>query len=293
MATSTASLYPDSSTLANFKAWAQFISNAFSTFGWTAGTDTGQVDWGTIASVPTTYGTFEIWKSADALSSSTPITLRIDYAYYSSHAAVAIQIGTGGTDGAGNPLAPRSGAYWIHAYNNTTAVYMTCYASGGTNGFRCLMFATGGNTAFPYYNEPFGFGINRSVNSSGVETSDYVNLIGWMSQQPSNSTQVAVPSPVVGGTYPSEYNNLNAALPVTAGLEAGGYLYIAPIFPIVGAPGNPSPDWLVTKLGYLADDTQINVTMYSTPHNYVVLNNTGSGPYFVNGIPTAILMRYE
>ena len=289
--TATASLYPDSSTLANFKAWAQFISNAFSTFGWTLGSDTGQVNWGTIASVPTVYGTFEIWESADAPSSTTPITLRIDY-YYSSYSRVQIQIGTGGTDGAGNLLAPRSGSYGVHSFSNSTGAYLTCYASGDNGSFRCMMFATSGNFSNPYYYETFGFGINRSVNSSGVATSDYVNFLEWMTQS-TTAIQAVVPSPLVGGVYPLENSNFNAPLPYTASLVAGGYLYIAPIFPIVGAPGNPSPDWLLTKIGYLSDDTQISVTMYGTPHTYVVYSNSGTNPSFVYGVQTAILMRYE
>ena len=285
------SLYCDAATLANFNAWGQFISNAFSSFGWTAGTDTGQVSW-PVGSVPTSYGTFEIWKSADALSSTCPITVRIDY-WNNAKPWVAIEIGTGGTNGTGTLLAPHSGTYSIGAYSNTATIYQTCYASGDTGSFRCLMFATSTNQSSPYLYEPFGFGINRSMSSAGVATDDYVHFLGWMSHSASTSIQQAVPNPSVGGTYAVEYNNINAPLPYTANLMANGVIYVVPFFPIVGAPGNPSDDWLFTKLGYLADDTQVSVTMFGTPHTYVVLNNTAGNPQFVYGISTAILMRYE
>src|SRR6266404_1119401 len=43
----------DSSTVANYIAWAQGISNALSALGWVKTSDTGQVVWGNVVSAPT------------------------------------------------------------------------------------------------------------------------------------------------------------------------------------------------------------------------------------------------
>lgn len=51
MATVTGSHYPDTSTFANFKAQAKFVSDAYATFGWVQGNDPGQIVW-TSSSVP-------------------------------------------------------------------------------------------------------------------------------------------------------------------------------------------------------------------------------------------------
>lgn len=45
----------DSSTVTNYKAWAQGIGNALSSFGWTKTADEGQVNWSNVTSPPANF----------------------------------------------------------------------------------------------------------------------------------------------------------------------------------------------------------------------------------------------
>jgi hypothetical protein len=77
MATSQQFLVCDSSTLANFKSWAQAISGWFATAGWSQAADTGQVNWSTIVSVPGSGAyVYEVWQPNDGL---TTFYAKIEY----------------------------------------------------------------------------------------------------------------------------------------------------------------------------------------------------------------------
>ena len=77
MSTQQSFLVCDSSTLANFKSWAQTISAFFTTATWTQSADTGQVNWSTIASVPGSGAfVYEIWEPNDGL---TTFYVKVEY----------------------------------------------------------------------------------------------------------------------------------------------------------------------------------------------------------------------
>src|SRR6266478_9217496 len=94
MATSTGNSVNDNSSLANFKSWAQAISNAISGFGWVQTGDTGQVNWGSIASVPSSTYVYEIWKANDAAAATLPIYLKIEYGFSATVPRIRMTVGT-------------------------------------------------------------------------------------------------------------------------------------------------------------------------------------------------------
>lgn len=53
MAKVTASLAPDNSSAAGFRAWWSWISAQLAAFGWVQSADTGQINWTTVGN-PTT-----------------------------------------------------------------------------------------------------------------------------------------------------------------------------------------------------------------------------------------------
>src|SRR5260370_3097355 len=77
MATQNSALVRDNSTAANFRAWGSVISAFFTTAGWVASSDTGQVSNWTTQTVPAANAyVYEIWKPNDGL---TTFYLKVEY----------------------------------------------------------------------------------------------------------------------------------------------------------------------------------------------------------------------
>jgi hypothetical protein len=76
---------------------------------------------------------------------------------------------------------------------------------------------------------------------------------------------------------------------------------LSPIFPVVGAVGNPLIGALVGKSADWADLTQFSFTIYSVAHNFIIMNTSGgtapingAGTLTYDGTPTCcVAMRYE
>lgn len=64
----------DSSTLVNYKLWAQGIGNALSTLGWTKTADTGQVVWANVVVIPGIAPITNAWSAPTAWAGGTNYT---------------------------------------------------------------------------------------------------------------------------------------------------------------------------------------------------------------------------
>ena len=187
MATSQANYVCDNSTLANFKSWAQAISNAFSAAGFVQSSDSGQVNWSSIASVPGSGAfVYEIWKSNDGL---TQYYVKIEYGNWtnsgpsgagSSSNCPTIRISVGsGSNGSGT-LTSSTGSILGPVYCNqtsytppsTTSTYECSFTySGSGNRFGAMMWRNGSNGCQQV------FTIERSRDNSGAYTSTHVTVI--------------------------------------------------------------------------------------------------------------------
>jgi hypothetical protein len=173
MATSQQFLVCDSSTLANFKQWAQAISAFFATASWTQSTDTGQVNWSTISSVPGSGAyVYEVWQPNDGL---TTFYVKMEYGNLSGTNSpnVRITLSTA-TNGAGTPTGFVSAQMLMHNGALTppsTTVQYECDFSGAAGRIGALLWRNGTNNA------PGIFAIERSLNSSGAYTSAYVTVV--------------------------------------------------------------------------------------------------------------------
>jgi hypothetical protein len=175
MATQQSFLVCDNSTLANFKNWAQTISSFFTTAGWVQSSDTGQVNWGSIASVPGSGAyVYEIWQPNDGL---TTFYLKIEYGNLSGTNSPAIRLTLSSTtNGSGTPTGFVAGPFSASNAAATPASAVTTYECdffGNTGMISALMWrsaSTGG------INLPCIFNIERSRDSSGNATSTYVTL---------------------------------------------------------------------------------------------------------------------
>src|SRR5271157_1078688 len=292
MATLTAFHFYDNSTLANFKARAQEISNFFTTAGWAQTADTGQVNWSTIATVPGSLSyVYEIWKSTDALSSTFPMYIKIEYGTGSTTNAPTIRFSTGtGTDGSGNITTGYTGPQvltlgFTGQPSNPTTFYMRCRFSGDTGRFWFSMFEP---TASSFHNGHMMLAIGRSVNSSGARTSTYFTT--WFALGYSNGSAIPI----------YQYTTLNGgnsgggvALPYNTGIisplsgsNAGGVSQsgtngphgslVAPSFAAVGYWDFPHPCILIGPQFQYLNGTLVTVTIYGATHTYTVFAQDNS-----------------
>ena len=170
MAPQQLQIVEDNSTLANFKAWAKAVSDWFRTCGWTNTSDTGQVNWSTIAAVPASTYVYDIFTPGD---SGTAYYLKIEYGYNTSSLQIAITVGTG-TNGSGTLTGHVTGriAVWSTSFtsnfaNVSSTTQFECDFSGDS-GRICIMMWRNSSVA----NGPVGFAIQRTLNSSGTATND-------------------------------------------------------------------------------------------------------------------------
>jgi hypothetical protein len=121
MATYTTMAAPDNTSLATFKLWAMAISQAFTNFTWTQGTDTGQVVW--TASVITSV-----------VTACTTVGALTTYTYTSLTSGPVLRVGmaittTGMTNGAQNNISAQP----ITALGTGTFSVVTTTQGAGTN----------------------------------------------------------------------------------------------------------------------------------------------------------------
>src|SRR5512146_67373 len=169
MATATANLVHDSSTLANLQSWAQFIFDGFNTTaGWTQTSDTGQTAPSSASSLTTSY--YFLFRMADGLQTSCPVFVKITYGASATSVQFTISVGQG-SDGAGSLTGAVSDVPGNGLTTNQGVATFPCYVSGDSGSIRFMMWQS--NTA----NTCRVFGIERSKNSSGSNTGDYVTFI--------------------------------------------------------------------------------------------------------------------
>src|SRR5690242_8747640 len=148
MATSQQQLVCDSSTLANFKQWAQGISGNFTTFGWVQSGDTGQVNWSTIASVPGAASfVYEIWQPNDGL---TTFYLKVEYGNVSGTNCPSLRLTLStSTNGAGTPTGFIVGPWNTNVTIFTppsTSTQFECNFSGAAGRIGAMMWRNGSNS---------------------------------------------------------------------------------------------------------------------------------------------------
>nr|WP_320132008.1 hypothetical protein [uncultured Holophaga sp.] len=165
-----AALFEGQNTVTMFRTWGKWISDAFATVGLIKTSDSGQVDWSSVAwpTTATTVAGYEIWRFNDSIQSAAPVFIKIEYGSGvngGSYSGLWLTVGTG-TDGAGTLTGVVSTRIVLSGDAiNTTG--LPSVISGGTNQICGLLWHTGCITVFA---------IERTHNSSGNDTSDGVQI---------------------------------------------------------------------------------------------------------------------
>lgn len=303
MSAQTSALVMDNSTLTNFKAWAQAISSFFSTAGWVQTSDTGQVNWSTIASVPTAGNfVYEVWKPGDAL---TAYYVKIEYGSNSSSGSnpqMALTIGTA-TNGAGTltGFVTTRQATLIPSANGGASVQYQCHFSGDT-GRMCVMM-------WRDFAKPVFFALLRSKNSSGTNTSVHASILiavndGGSANQPGFYQTIVFGSGVTpanainnspNSVWPAAFSNHRLNLGTD---NQFGNVTLFEVSADIGFMDNPFWEVITCCANDITEGCQYSIPAaqlpYGVSHNYLASKN-GVFLYILNNSigKAAILMAYE
>jgi hypothetical protein len=185
---------------ANFRLWADFISDVFAAAGWVQTSDTGQINLTTVTApgATNTKRGYQIWRMDDTLQATAPVYLRIDYGSSSGAATqpgIWLTIGTG-SDGAGAITGTIFNGTSTTAPTITSAGDTTSrnnYGSGSTNRVMVALHTMAGSAGT-------SFGIERTKDSSGNDTA--TGLLIWMQ----HSSSIAFTFPAAWSTA-ATFNN--------------------------------------------------------------------------------------
>lgn len=294
MAASTSNLVCDNSTLANFKSWAQAIGTALAAFGWTQTTDTGQVNWSSISTVPSNAYVYEVWKANDTQASTLPIYLKMEYGYSSTTPQLRASTGTGSSGAGVLTGGLLTSAPWTltnSVVNHGGSTY-PCFFSGNAGEFRMYLWQS------PAIGIGTVFGVERSKDASGANTTDYfTTLCCTNSTIGSNAYQQSTLSATLVGNR--ETGIIVPCLTNGSGTGAfNGTVASFPVFPVLGKVGNPMLGFQVCAQADVSDGSTVSVaSFYAATHTMVAVTGTdisaALGVRSWNATSMALLMRYE
>lgn len=297
MATQQSFLVQDSSTLSNFKSWGSAISAFFITAGWTQTTDTGQVNWSTIASVPTSGSfVYEIWQPGDALQTgTTKYFLKINYGNTSNNGVrLQFQLGTS-TSGAGvlsgNTTLLLEPTSTNGATGGSSATY-ECDFSGDTGRMGMLMWRNAPKPGGNIPGVPLCLLVERTLSTTGSPQSDGVNIICFNGSGGAG-TNVVQQTLTLGGAGAANASALGDYISLVNGQNLTGAFNgntpFSPIFPDYGFYGNP-----ITVGGFVhkqdvVEGTTFTTTIYGSTRTYLATALLS----FNQPINSSFCMRYD
>lgn len=230
----TFSVAPTNSTDANFRAWGSAISTGLSTAGWVKTADTGQIDWVNVLA-PTAINTvqgYEIWRMNDALQSTYPVFIKLEYGSGTTvtYPFLAVTIGTG-SDGAGNLTGQLSTRRALTS--TASSVLFPGFVSGAPNR---LVIAPhcGQNGATGSSSHSFIAVIERSHDNTGSDTGAGVQC-AWYSSTGSVSSQYIT----FVGVVQTSYSYASVSPPPTGTGARGSDIYVYPVR--CWTPGESAP----------------------------------------------------
>ncbi len=233
---------------------------------------------------------YEIWQMGDG--NSPTVFLRINYGASSTPAPAMQMAISATTDGAGNATGGSSGIITVFNSAGTTSAAAS-YMAGSINRLHLALTPVAGNgTSACFLN------IERSHDSSGNDTTQYATICAA-------SDTTTIPHQISISSLNSTILEIHWAALVNHTINTGSFglsTLLSPVFPLVGAVGNPMLGLLVGKNADWAKEvgTQFAFTMYNSPRNYIIFAtanaNTwaGVGGIVPDSVATcAVGIRYE
>lgn len=275
MATKTLTLPVDCQSTANFRASFTNFNQYITTGGfWAYATDTGQINWSTVT-VPAanTYAGFEMFKTADTLSSSFPIFMKIEYGTNQSPTpgpALRWTFSTS-TNGAGTCTGNIIGSFVDFQSGDATF-------NGGGATPNATGFASGNNGYFSFLPYEAGIGaqwgfplvVERSCDQNGNYTNAYITVIkgSVITTNQITVNQRSLINPSSGTLSPS----LTSCFTIYSTLGSGAFGTFAapfPVFPFIGYADNPMKAIMGMKSADITEGGNFTTTVYGVAHNYL------------------------
>lgn len=270
-------------TDADFRTWGSEISARLGSGGLVKTSDTGQINWTTVVKpASATMQGYEIWRFADALQSSVPVFIKVEYGSGGATARPAIIISVGSaTDGAGTFIGAKTTAQACSSGSSKSAgATLPVYMSIATDRMMILGEYDGSDLNFPWM-----FLVERPKDSSGNNTSDGVVHV----TQGSLATWQALPA---FGAVATE-SSLNAYPPVHYTSMGTDSIFMVPVISF------GQPRWLSGVA--IVDNSAVTVlaTISASPlgvaTTYLPVNlglaNAGRPPVGTGTLRTCV--RYE
>jgi hypothetical protein len=160
-----------------FRLWGLEIENAFLACGWIRATGAGtQIDWTTVLAptVNNTNSGYVIFQAQDALSSTAPILVRIEFGRgnVTNIPSINIQVGTLGVTTAGTLTGNISAAQRVEPNAAAAGVVTPLYSAGDAGNFRMVWSVGGTIAAMGYF-----FAVERDQSTSGADTALGINFV--------------------------------------------------------------------------------------------------------------------
>lgn len=265
--------YNNSDTL--FRAWGSAMSAQLAAAGWIQTSDTGQINWVTVTNPGSSVvAGYEIWRMNDALQSSAPIFMKIEYATsaVANTPAIWVTLGSGsnGTGTLSGVLSLRTTV--TPSANTTTAV--NWYFSGDTDRFCFACVGAGSTTSFL-------FSVERTVNVSGVRSTEGALMVARTANGWAQCAWNAVTGP-----YTATWEILPGVL-APAVAPAGVFGSQVAVYPLFHNKGVFLPPGL-NIMGFIdatmSQLSAVTFNVYGNPHQYIPLSQAGFAGFARGGL---------
>ncbi len=286
MTTSAPTLTLNNTTDAFFRAWGSGISAALAAIGLVQTADTGQINWSTVTRplADLTAQGYEIWRFNDALQSTRPIFIKIEYGAGAAtgtavSAALWITVGTS-SNGAGTITGPAIAARRLIGCNTSVAHSVVTV--------QCFFASNGGYLTLVMPHTTTGFAlvlsIARTCDANGADNSDAIQVMSYNNQPGPVVTQTNEAFNFLAGTALGSVAYTVFAVPAghfgTASVGADTYFFPR----VLNIPKQEYDNGLMGA--FTADVVDLTpVTVPNNGSNHVYL------PYTIGGI--TFLWRYE
>jgi len=288
--TNTFSITDSIGTNTGFRTWGNTISRELQASGLVKTSDTGQIDWTTVAcpAAATNIQGYEMYRFDDALQSTYPVYLKFQYGASvgaNTSGRVTLTVANG-TNGAGTLTGAVSNA--VYTEQSSAVAAATGRLTGDTNRI-LLMYPRGGSTSG--FTSVF-LSVERTHLPTGADTGTGV-MIAYQAGSGNRITQGFVWTP--GGDAPNE-TNLGVLMPIAGNTgQSGANTSVYPVYWTNGIFLNPSMNFLAYFHSDIPANTPIAISYYTASRTYLPLGNTviSNTSWRNQGGHTSYMIRWE
>lgn len=293
MALRTFTAVPSNDSNVNFYLWTHALSDAIQNVGIVKTADTGQIDWpANVNATPTatdqTIG-YEIFRFNDALQSTAPMYLKLEYGSAGANARPSLwwTLGTN-THGNGTLSGFTSSRFQISLSASSNATPLACYVSGANNRLSFALFQNF-NTGLP---NMMVFNLERTHENSGDDNDE--GLIALSTASTASAWRQLYFS-MASGAGATE-GSLGSLTPTGNSASSGTQIAVFPIFCHRGGFLNPFMNALVYANTNITTGVPISFTMYGGLKEYMPLGAagaSGTSPRAATAAAYSMLLRHE